>query len=57
MESRSSSLLEVDRKVRSYMKIYREQDPAELSPEERKVVDEFHRTWQVIRREMVPNKP
>lgn len=48
-----SSLVLVDRKVRQYLKLYDEQQDIELTPEERIVVDDFHGTWQILRRSLV----
>jgi hypothetical protein len=47
------SLQLVDRKVRYYLKLYEEQVDANRTDEEKHVVDEFHKTWQILRRELV----
>ncbi|MBW3596067.1 MAG: phospholipase D family protein [Planctomycetes bacterium] len=47
------SLAFVDRKLQHYLKLYREQDDAERTEAEQRVIEEFHQTWQVIRRELV----
>lgn len=48
-----SSLKLIDRKVRHFLKLYKEQADSELSAEDRAVVAEFHQTWQILRRELV----
>jgi len=48
-----STLPAVDRKVRHYLKIYEEQPDADRTEEERRTLEEFQRTWQVLRRELV----
>lgn len=49
-----ASLVLVDKKVRHYLKIYQEQTEIEQTPEERRVVEEFYKTWNVLRRALVP---
>lgn len=48
-----TSLVLLDKKVRFYLKLYQEQTDIELTVEERSVVEEFHKTWQILRRELV----
>jgi len=48
-----ASLVLIDKKVRHYLKLYQEQTDIEQTVEERSVVDEFHKSWQVLRRELV----
>lgn len=48
-----ASLVVIDKKIRHYLKLYQEQTEVEQSDEERLVVEEFHNTWQVLRRELV----
>jgi hypothetical protein len=48
-----ASLVVIDKKIRHYFKLYQEQTEVEQSDEERLVVEEFHNTWQVLRRELV----
>ena len=48
-----ASLILIDKKVRHYLKLYKEQPDIEQTDEERSVVEEFHKTWQVLRRELV----
>lgn len=48
-----TSLAFIDKKVRPYLKLYQEQPDIEQSAEERSVVEEFQRTWQILRRELV----
>ena len=48
-----STLTAVDRKVRHYLKVYEEQADGDRTDEERRTLEEFHRTWQVLRRELV----
>jgi len=49
-----TSLVLIDKKVRHYLKLYQEQIDSEQTPEERRVVEEFYKTWNVLRRELVP---
>lgn len=49
-----TSLVLIDKKVRHYLKLYQEQTHSDQTPEDRRVVDEFHKTWNVLRRELVP---
>lgn len=48
-----TSLVLIDKKLRHYLKLYQEQTDIEQTEEERSVVEEFHKTWQVLRRELV----
>ena len=48
-----SSLKLIDRKVRHFLKLYQEQTDSELPADDREVVEEFHQTWQILRRELV----
>ncbi len=48
-----ASLVLIDKKVRHYLKLYQEQTDIEQTEEERSVVAEFHKTWLVLRRELV----
>ncbi|MFO0806399.1 MAG: phospholipase D family protein [Gemmataceae bacterium] len=48
-----AALVLIDRKVRHYLKLFQEQDDIEQTPGERSVVQEFHKTWSVLRRELV----
>jgi hypothetical protein len=48
-----SSLNLIDKKVRQYLKLYEQQTYLELTPEERKVVADFHETWQVVSRSLL----
>lgn len=43
----------VDKQVTHYLALYREQKDLEQTPEERQVIAEFHKTWIVLRRELV----
>ncbi len=47
------SLVFIDKKVRHYLKLYQEQSDIERTAEERSVVEEFQKTWQVLRQELV----
>jgi hypothetical protein len=49
-----TSLILIDKKIRHYLKLYQEQTDSEQTPEDRSVVEEFHKTWNVLRRELVP---
>jgi hypothetical protein len=49
-----TSLILVDKKVRHYLKLYKEQPANEQVAEDQNVIEEFHKTWQVLRRELVP---
>jgi hypothetical protein len=49
-----TSLVLIDKKVRHYLKLYQEQIDSEQTPEEHRVVEEFYKTWNVLRRELVP---
>lgn len=49
-----SNLVLIDKKVRYYLELYQEQKDIELTEEERKIIEEFHKTWQILRRELVP---
>jgi hypothetical protein len=46
-------LVLIDRKVRHYLELYQAQTDIEQTPEDRSVVEEFHKTWKVLRRELV----
>lgn len=48
-----SSLTLIDKKVRQYLKLYEQQTDLELTPGERKVVADFHATWQVVSRSLL----
>lgn len=48
-----SSLTMIDKKVRQYLKIYGQQADSELTKEDRKVVADFHATWQVVCRSLL----
>lgn len=48
-----ASLVLIDKKVRHYLKLYQEQTDIEQTEGERSVVAEFHKTWLVLRRELV----
>lgn len=48
-----NSLKLIDRKVRHFLKLYQEQTESKVSAEERAIVEEFHQTWQILRRELV----
>jgi len=48
-----SSLNLIDKKVRQYLKLYEQQTDSELTTEERKVVADFHATWQVVCRSLL----
>lgn len=52
-----SSLQLVDRKVRHYLKLYESQVDADRTDEDRRVVEQFHETWQVVRRELIRETP
>jgi hypothetical protein len=49
-----TSLVLIDKKVRNYLKLYQEQTDTEQPPEDRRVVEEFYKTWNTLRRELVP---
>ncbi|MEX1028350.1 MAG: phospholipase D family protein [Candidatus Paceibacterota bacterium] len=49
----ANSLKLIDRKVRHFLKLYQVQTDAEVRAEDRAVVEEFHRTWQILRRALV----
>jgi hypothetical protein len=48
-----ASLVLIDKRVQHYLKLYQERGAAEESMEESGVLEEFRRTWQVLRRELV----
>ncbi|MCO6454765.1 MAG: phospholipase D family protein [Pirellulaceae bacterium] len=48
-----TSLVSIDRRVGHYLTLYKEQTAADHSAQDRAVVDEFQRTWQVLRSELV----
>lgn len=48
-----ASLKLIDRKVNHFLKIFREQPNSELPADDRAVIEEFHQTWQILRRELV----
>jgi hypothetical protein len=48
-----TSLVLIDKKVRHYLKLYQEQTDIEQTAEERSVVEEFHKTWQILRQKLV----
>lgn len=48
-----ASLILIDKKVKHYLKVYQEQTDIEQTEEERSIVAEFHKTWLVLRRELV----
>jgi len=48
-----TSLVLIDKKVRHYLKVYQEQPDIEQTASDRSVVEEFYKTWQVLRRELV----
>jgi hypothetical protein len=47
----------VDKQVTHYLAIYQEQKDLEQTLEERQVVAEFHKTWAILRRELVRGLP
>ena len=49
-----ASLVLIDKKVRYYLKLYQEQTDSEQTQEERRVIEEFYKTWNVLRKELVP---
>ena len=51
-----SSLKEVDRKAQVYMTLYQQRDPSEVSDDERKVIEAFSHTWQIVRLELVKTR-
>ncbi|MFN3189118.1 MAG: phospholipase D family protein [Aureliella sp.] len=51
-----SSLLEVDRKVKYYLDLYRQRDGSDITDDERAVVADFEQVWSVVRSELV-SKP
>jgi len=48
-----SSLLEVDRKVKYYLDLYRQRDATEITDEEAKVVSDFEQIWKTVRAELL----
>jgi hypothetical protein len=48
-----ASLTLIDKKVRQYLKLYEQQTDSELTADERKVVADFHATWQVVCRSLL----
>jgi len=52
-----SSLILIDKKVRQYLKLYEQQTDSELTPQDRKVVADFHATWKVVCRSLLMEKP
>jgi hypothetical protein len=52
-----SSLGLINKKVRQYLKLYEQQTGSELAAEERKVVADFHATWQVVTRSLLTEEP
>jgi hypothetical protein len=46
------SLVEVDRRIRHYLKIWHDKG-VDLTPEDRSVLEEFRSSWDVLRRELV----
>ncbi|QGM99978.1 phospholipase D family protein [Methylocystis parvus] len=48
-----SSLTQIDKRLRQYLKLYEQQTDSELTPDEWKVVADFHATWQVVCRSLL----
>lgn len=51
-----SSLTLIDAKVRQYLILYEQQTNSELTTDERKIVADFHATWQVVCRSFLSSE-
>ena len=49
----NSILILIDKKIRHYLKLYKEQPDPDQPVVERQIVDDFHNTWQILRRELI----
>ena len=47
------SLGAIDRKIHSFLKLYQDHSDTDLPAVDRAVVEKFHRTWQILRQELV----